>query len=146
MDVLDVATTIAAFEHDEDDAVEYEHRGNDPCVVKVLGHPVIEEYADDGRRNAADDDHAPQAPGLLALHRRLLARERVELREVEDDDGHDGADLDDDEEEIEEGRRDVELHELVDEDHVPGRRDGQPFGQSLDKTDEKRLECLDEHV
>ena len=146
VDVLDVQAPITSLEHDEDDAVENEHRRDDPGVVQVLGHPVIEEQADDGRGNAADDDHAPQTPSALALRGRLLAREGIELREVEDDHGHDRPDLDHDEEELEEGRRHVELDEFVDENHVTRRGDRQPFGQPLDKADEKCLERFDEHV
>ena len=40
-------------------AVDAGHGGNDPGIVEVLGHPIVKEYADDGRRDAADDDHAP---------------------------------------------------------------------------------------
>lgn len=93
---LHIATSVTTLQDNEDDTVEDEHRGNDPGVMKVFGHPVIKEQADDCRGYATDDDHSPQTPGLLALNGSLLVREGVEFGEVQDDDGHDGADLDDD--------------------------------------------------
>ena len=89
-------------------------------MVEVRVHPVVEQDAHDGGGHASDDDHAPQTPGAAALVRGLRAGEGVELREVQDDDGHDGADLDDHEEEREEFGSDVELHEFVHQDHVSG--------------------------
>ena len=47
--------------------------------------------------------------------------------EIEDQHRHDGAQLDDDEKQGQKVVRHLQLHELVDEDHVPGGRDGQPF-------------------
>ena len=96
------ATMVAAFERDEDDAVQNEHRGNADLVVKMLVYPIVKRESEHRSRNAPDDDHAPQPPGAFALRWRLLEAERIELVEVHDDDGEDCADLDDYEEQGEE--------------------------------------------
>ena len=140
------AAMVAALEHDEDDAVQDEHRGNADLVVKMLVHPIVEREAEHRRRNAPDDDHAPQPPGAFALRRRLLETEGVELVEVHDDDGENRADLDDHEEQGEELVGYLQFHELVDEDHVAGRRDGQPFGNAFDNALEQGFQDFDNHV
>ena len=71
---LHIATTVTTLQDNEDDAVEDEHRGNDPGVMKMFGYPVVEKQTDDCRGYATDDDHSPQTPGLLALNGSLLAR------------------------------------------------------------------------
>ncbi len=66
---------------------------DDPGIVEMLVYPIVERKAHNSRRYAPDDDHPPQPPGAFALSGRLAPTERVELVEVKDDDGHDGADL-----------------------------------------------------
>ena len=66
--------------------------------------------------------------------------------EVQDEHGHDGTQLDDHQEQLQELRRHVQLHELVHENHVARGRDGQPFGDALHDADEERLQNFDEHV
>ncbi len=140
------ALAVAALEHDEDDAVQDEHRGHDDLVVEVLVYPIIEREAEDRGGNATDHDHPPQPPRALLLGRALARREGVELVEVQDEHGEDGADLDHHEEQGEELFRYLQLDELVDEDHVAGRRDGKPFGDALDDADEEGLERFDNHT
>ena len=60
--------------------------------------------------------------------------------EIEQDDRHDSAQLDDHEEEREELIAHVELHEFIDQDHVARRRDGEPFGDAFDDADEEGFE------
>lgn len=111
---------VAAFEHDEDDAVQNEHRGNADLVVKMLVYPIVKRESEHRRWNAPDDDHAPQPPGAFALRWRLLEAERIELVEVHDDDGEDSTNLDDYEEQGEELVGHLQLYELVNQDHVAG--------------------------
>ena len=137
---------VAAFHDDEDNAVKYEHDGYRVGVVEVFVHPVIEEQANDSRRDTADRDHAPQAPRAALFSVRFLRREGVELVEIEQDDRHDSAQLDDHEEEREELIAHVELHEFIDQDHVARRRDGEPFGDAFDDADEESFECFEDHA
>lgn len=66
--------------------------------------------------------------------------------EIEQDDRHDSAQLDDHKEEREELIAHVELHEFVDQDHVARRRDGEPFGDTFDDADEEGFECFEGHA
>lgn len=138
--------TVAAFHDDEDNAVEYEHDGYRVGVVEVFVHPVIEEQTNDSRRDAADRDHAPQPPRSALFSVRFLRREGIELVEIEQDDRHDSAQLDDHEEEREELIAHIELHKFVDQDHVARRRDGEPFGDAFDDADEEGFECFEDHA
>ena len=66
--------------------------------------------------------------------------------EVQGEHGQDGADLDDHQEQRKELRGNLELHEIVDEDHMARRRDGQPFGDALDDAYEEGLQRFNDHV
>ena len=140
------STAIAALEHDEHHAVQDEHGRHGHLVVEVLVHQIVEQEADDGSRDAADGHHAPQTPRALLLDGVLLRRERVQLVEVQDEHGHDGAQLDDHEEQGQKLVGHLQLHELVHEDHMAGRGDGQPFGDALHDADEEGLQCFDDHA
>ena len=111
---------VTMLHHDEDDAVNDKRGGHHVGVEHVLFNPVVQKDAHHCGGQATNHDHAPQPPRGLALSRGLLERERVELMEIQDDDRHDGADLDHHQEQAQEGVRDVELQKLVDQDHVPG--------------------------
>ena len=141
-----LASTVAPLQQDEHDAVDDKGDGHRPRVVEVLVEEVVQRKPDGRRRNAADGHHAPQPPRAALLGRRLSRRERVQLMEVQDEHGHDGAQLDDHQEQLQELRRHVQLHELVHENHVARGRDGQPFGDALHDADEERLQNFDEHV
>lgn len=56
--------------------------------------------------------------------------------EVQREHGQDGADLDDHQKQRKKLRGNLELHEIIDENHMARRRDGQPFGDALDDADQ----------
>ena len=126
------AIAVAALEENEDNTVSDERDGNDYLVVEVLVDPIVKSEPHDSGGDASDNDHAPEMPGGTLLVFGLRRREWVELVPVHDDDGQDGADLDHHEEQGEELVRHIEMHELVDEDHVASRGDGKPFRDALD--------------
>ena len=143
------ATTVAQFHNDENDAVDDERRSDDDggdVFVRhdVRLHPVIQRQADDGSRDGSHDDFRPDIPRRALLLRGLPARERIELVEEQDDDRHDGAKLNDDKERAVERFGHVQLHELVQQHHVAGGRDRQPFGNALDDAEQARLERFEQ--
>ena len=105
----------------------------------MLLHPVVERQTDRRRRNAAEHNLAPQHPGVATALLALAGRERIELMEEQHTDGQNGAELNHDQEHIPERLAHVHLDELVHQDHVTGRRDGQPFGDALDQAHEGRF-------
>ena len=105
----------------------------------MLLHEVVERKTDEGSGNASQDDLAPQAPRGGAPLRSLARRERVEVVEVHHDDGQNGTQLNDNEEHVPELLGDVELDELVDENHVARRGHRQPLGDALDEAKERRF-------
>ena len=112
---------VAALHDDEHHAVQDEHGGNGDLVVEVGVHPIVEQDAHDCRRDASDGNHPPQPPGRALLIGAFARAQGIELMEVQREHGQDGADLDDHQEQPEELRGNLELHEVVDEDHVARR-------------------------
>ena len=106
----------------------------------MLLHPIVQRDADDGGGQAGHDDLGPQAPGAALLLGGFRAREGIELVEEEHAHRQDRAKLDHDQEHVPEVARDVKRHELVEQQHVAGRGDGQPFGDALHEAKERRLE------
>ena len=109
----------------------------------MLVHEVIERQADDCGRDATHDDLAPEAPSGAAALLALARAKGVELVEVQHADGENRTELNNDEEHVPELFGDVQFHELVDQDHVTGRGDGQPLGDALDQTKEGGFEQVD---
>jgi len=132
------------LDHDECDAVDDERRSDDPCVVEVLLHEVIERDANDRRRQAAHDDLAPQAPRVAALLLRLAKAKGQQVAQEENANGENSAKLDHDEEHVPEFLGDVELDELIDQDHVPRRGDRQPLRDALDQTEKRGFKQFDD--
>ena len=79
------------------------------------------------------------APALAAFAR----AKRVELVEEQHAHRKDGAQLDHHEEHVHEFLADVQLNELVHQDHVARARDGQPLGDALDQAEKCRFEQFD---
>ena len=127
------------LDHDKQHAVHNERQRHDGSVVEMLLHPVVERQADRRRRNAAEHDLAPQHPRVATALLALAGRKRVELVEKQHADSQNGAELNHDQEHIPERLAHVHLDELVHQDHVTGRRDGQPFGDALDQAHEGRF-------
>lgn len=106
----------------------------------ALFDPVIKQQAHDSSGNGADDDLRPDVPRSALLLRVLARRKRVELVEEQQDDGEDGAELNNDQKRAVERLRHLELDEFVQKHHVTRRGDGQPFGDALDDTEQKRFQ------
>ena len=113
--------TIASLEHDEHNAVQNEHGRDGDLVIEMLVHEIVERKTEHGSRQASNDDHAPKAPRAATLVDRFARREGVELMEVQREHGQDGADLDDHQKQRKKLRGNLELHEIVDEDHMARR-------------------------
>ena len=129
--------TIASLEHDEHDAVQNEHGRDGDLVIEMLVHEIVERKTEHSCRQASNDDHAPKAPRAATLVDRFARREGVELMEVQNDNGHDGANLDDDQEQRKERIGNLQFHELVNKNHVARRGNRQPFSNTLDQTNEQ---------
>ena len=131
---------VVVLDDDEHDAVENQRRRNDRRRHEVLFHVLVEEQADDCRRDACHDDLHPELHRITLLLARLPRRERVELLETQHDDGHDGAELDDDEEHVHERLADIELDELIDKNHMARTRYRQPLRKTLHDAENDGLE------
>ena len=59
---------------------------------------------------------------------------------------HDGADLDNDQEQLQKLIAYVELHEFIDQDHMTRRGDRKPFGDALGDTEQQRLQGFNKDV
>ena len=70
----------------------------------------------------------------------VLLAERPELREVQHDDCQNCAELDDDLEHLLEFVRDVQLEELIHEDHVSGAAHREPFCDTLYNAEDDSLQ------
>ena len=134
------------LDNDKHDAVHDERHRDDPGVAKVLLHEVVEGQPDHSGGDHAHEDLSPGVPGLRALGAVLVAGPGVELVEVEHTDSKDGAELHHNEEHVPKRLGDVELDELVDQDHMAGRGDGQPLGHAFYQPDEGRFQQLDKEI
>jgi hypothetical protein len=88
----------------------------------------VQQHAGNARRQAGEQHAADEAQGV-ALALDGVAGDAQEPPEVDDDDGEDGAELD---QHLEHPAGTVETEEVFDKQQVPGRGDGQEFRQSLD--------------
>ena len=136
------AALVVAFDDEEHDAVEDQGRRYDRRRHEVLLHELVEQESDDRRRHAGENDFVPEPPCITLLPARLPARKRIELLEVQHDDGKDGTELYDDEEHVHKGLRYVKLDELIDEDHMPRAADRQPLCQTFDNAQNHRFQKL----
>ena len=125
--------------HDKQHAVHNERQRHDGSIVEMLFHPVVERQTDRRGGNAAEHNLAPQHPGVATALLALAGRKRVKVVEEQDADGQNGAKLNHDQKHIPERLAHVHLDELVHQDHVTRRRNGQPFGDALDQTHESRF-------
>ena len=134
------AVLVVVLNDDEHDAVENQRRRDDRRRHEVLLHVLIEEQADDCGRDAGHDDLHPKLHRVVLLLTRLPRRERIELLKAQHDDGHDGAELDDDEEHVHERLADIELDELIDKNHMARTRYWQPLRKTLHNAEDDGLE------
>ena len=106
--------------------------------------PVIQCQTDDDSRDAGNNDLEPHLPdvafdvGAKAIGFQgmgiVFLSEGEQFREVQHDDRHDGAELNDHLEHFLEFLRDIELEKFVYEDHVTGTADRQPFRDTFHDT------------
>ena len=127
------------LDHDKQHAIHDERQRHDGSIVEMLLHPVVERQADCRGGNAAEHNLAPQHPGVATALLALAGRKRVKVVEEQDANGQNGAKLDHDQEHIPERLAHVHLDELVHQDHVTSRRNGQPFGDALDQAHKGRF-------
>ena len=116
--------------------------------MQVRFEKIVEEDADDACGDAGDDDLAPEPQNAL-LHdglRLVLPLEGEKPFPEHDDDGEDGAQLNDDVEHLFEGVARVEGQKLVEEDEVSRAGNGQPFGDALHDAEEDDFENLYEGI
>ena len=103
-------------------------------------HEFIQHETDDSCWQRSHDDFLPKFDSLPFLLARLRSRKGIEFLEIEHDDGHDGAELNNHEEHVHELLGYLQLDELIYQDHVSGARDRQPLRQSLNHAEQYRLQ------
>ena len=115
-------------------------------AVAILG-----DDADEGCREDGDDDFHPHEEGVtlyIAEEAALLFVGLLEGPEAipeGEDYGQDGAQLDDDQEDLPVGVGDVEIEDLLGEHHVAGGADREPFGDAFDDADDDDFQIF-EHI
>ena len=142
----------AVVHHQEQHAVQDQRGGHHGGVVQMLIQPVVQRQADDGRGHAGDEDQPPKPPDvqpqpgnqLLAQVRALGGRlvglaEGPQFVKVQHHHGQNGTQLDDYPEHTHKCIAQLELNDLLQQDHVAGAGDGQPFGDALHDAHEHRL-------
>ena len=125
---------------------EHDQRDSDRLiVVKQLLKQIVPLEADDRRRNAGDNDLAPQTDNIAvdrdgrAAVTAVIALERPDLVPEQHDDRKDRAELNHDLEHFIECVRNVQLDKFVEQYHVARAADRQPFRDALHDTEQ---ECL----
>ena len=121
------------FSNDKEHTVQDQHHRNRRIIIKMFIQPVIERQSDNDRGNAGHQDLEPhgELPSVqIPVYPLLLPvcpLKRPELSEIQKNDSEDRAELDDNEEHVPVVLRDIELQELLDQDHVAGRTDREPL-------------------
>ena len=92
--------------------------------------------------SSVHDQLAPVTDGFDSLFLRILLMERPETVPEQHDDCENRPELDDDHEHFLECIRHVEPDELIQEDHMSGGTDRQPFGNSLNDSEQDNLQYL----
>ena len=110
----------------------------------MIFHPIVQRQADNRRRNASEHDLAPKLPRVAAPLLALAGRKRIELMKKQHADSKDCTQLNNHQKHVEKCLAHVELDKLIDQDHMTGRRDGQPFRDALDQTQEGRFKQFDD--
>ena len=92
---------LQPVQEQEDDTVNDQCRRDDRQAVQFLLDDVIEHNTDRTARDDCYDDLHPQRPGPLPFLACLAQCERIQTSEVQHDHGQDGAQLDQDIEQLE---------------------------------------------
>ncbi len=132
-------TSTARLNHNKGNAVDNQRNCYHGSIVEMLFHPVVQRQTNGSSRDAAQDNLAPKLPRICAALLALGRREGIELVEEQHTDRQNGAQLDNHEKHVQKRVRHVELNKLINQNHVAGRRDGQPLRNALDQTKERRF-------
>ena len=121
----------------EDQDPAYDHRrDHDPVREEISLDDVVQERTQDRRREEGHDDREREAARTRIV--RQADQRSPQPAEIEHADGEDGAELDDDLEDV--GQRLRQTDDAVGEDQVAGRGDGQKLGQALDDAENGGLD------
>ena len=142
----------AVVHHQEQHAVKNQRGSHHGGVVQVRIQPVVQRKADDRGGHTGDEDQPPKPPDVrpqpgnqllaqvCALGGRLVGlAEGPQLIKIQQHHGQNGAQLDDHPEHTHKRLAQLELNNLLQQDHVAGAGDGQPFGNALYDAHEHRL-------
>jgi len=134
---------VARREQDGDaaDDPRCDHRCD---AEEVILDRALERDADHRRGDEGDREGDEHAPAVLVATDES-GRHRLQTRVIEHDDGKDGASLDRDRVRVGRvlGRVGVaDAEQLLRHEQVPGRRDRQELGESLDDSQDRRLDKL----
>ena len=119
-----------------------QHDGYDQSIVEMIVQPVIQQDTYDTCRNAGYDGLPPETQGVALPHELsglFRSAQGPDGFPVHENDGQDGTELDDDKKHLPEGVALLDLYDLIQKDHVAGRADRQPFGDSFYDTVEDRF-------
>lgn len=126
------AMFIPVFHQNKQNAVEDQHDGDGHIVIENAFEQIVEQQADDRRRQAGDDYFPPERKRVAFFDLRLFGGERVQFMEIQDDDSQDGPELNDNQKHLFERGGSVELDEFIGQDHMAGAADRQPLRDALD--------------
>ena len=108
----------------------------------MIFHPVVQR-ADDQHRDGGGHHLEPQVPDAgLGDDPALLQAKGPQLAPEQHHHGHDGTQLDDHAEHGHELLAGVELDHLLQQNHMAGGRNGQPFGDALHDAHQDRFDDL----
>ena len=138
----DVGRSAAVLHHEEQDAVQDQHGRNGDVIVEVIFHPVVQR-ADDKHRQGGGHHLEPQAPDAgLGNDAAPLHAKGPQLAPEQHHHRHDGTQLDDHPEHGHELFTCIEFDDLLQQDHMTGGRDGEPFGNALHNAHQDRFDDL----
>ena len=133
----------AVLHNEEQDAVQDQHGRNGDVIVEVIFHPVVQR-ADDKHRQGGSHHLEPQAPDAgLGNDAAPLHAKGPQLAPEQHHHRHDGTQLDDHPEHGHELFTCIEFDDLLQQDHMTGGRDGEPFGNALHNAHQDRFDDLE---
>ena len=154
LDILDAGAAVRVLpllHQNERYAVKNQHRRDHRSVMQVRIHPVVKRNTDDCTGQNGDHDLEPQHNGVhlkqpdeaLALFGHF---EGPELGEVQQHNRQNRAELND---HLEHGLKRIghlQLNELIQQNHVSRRADGQPLGNALHNAEEQCLQRFNKQI
>jgi hypothetical protein len=125
------------FDDNKGNTVNDQRRSHDGKSVKMGFKEIIKRNSDQSSGKNTDHNAKPKAPGLLFFGLTLLTRPRIELTEIQHNNGKDRTQLNGNKEEFVELGRDSILHseKLIHKDHMSRTTDGKPLRDTLDNAD-----------